>query len=318
MLERVATIQKIADIAEPKVAEAFKRVVSQIRSDLQLAAIERALKQGGIAAAIKEIPLDLMTRSLQPEVAKILREVAEAAAQTAPLPSGTQIAFDITSPEVFKYLQTEALNELLNIRQESEAAIRVWMQKGFAEGIHPYDIARGIREYVGLTSNQLQTVDRFRQFWEQVQSGDSSALTKEAAYKLQRAGLPRSAGVIARRGLTSSRLSDIVSRYADKLLRERAIGIARTLTIDASNAGQNALWKQAAKSGLLNENEWEVRWIVAHDDRLCPRCLAMAKMKRPLYGVYPNGVARPTLHPQCRCSEGLVRKTGGLIFRKAA
>src|SRR5207244_4083170 len=103
------------------------------------------------------------------------------------------------------------------------------------------------------------------------------------------------------------RIDKLVDNYADRLLRERAETVARTLTIDASAEGQNALWRQAVDEGLLDPQAWLIEFIASEDERTCPICLELDGQRRPLDGTYPGGQGPPAVHSRCRCSEGLVR-----------
>ncbi|MBZ5497715.1 MAG: hypothetical protein LAP85_15035 [Acidobacteriia bacterium] len=311
-IQNIQGIQRIAKQMEPDIARAFLRTIQQIKDATAISRIEAAIRRRDMAGVLNAIPLQEFEKQFQSDIARTIRDVAEGGAEVAVLPGGITASLNVTNPEVFDFIREATLNPILKIRAESENAIRDSLFKAFTEGVHPYDMARQIREIVGLTANQWETVDRYRLYFEELAGRGAGELGKTALYKIGRGGMARSANVIARQGLTKDRIDKLVANYTDRLIRERAEGIARTLTIDASNAGQGALWTQAVSDGLLRPEEWEVCWIVAHDDRLCPRCRGMETMRRDINGVYPNGIARPTLHPNCRCSEGLVRKVRGL------
>lgn len=85
----------------------------------------------------------------------------------------------------------------------------------------------------------------------------------------------------------------------------RADLIARTETMIAANEGQRQSWDQAVDEGLLTGNE-KVAWIVTPIDP-CPECEALDGATRDLDGEYPDpGGDGPPLHPNCRCTEGIV------------
>ena len=94
------------------------------------------------------------------------------------------------------------------------------------------------------------------------------------------------------------------------MIRQRAIKIARTETITAASRGANLLWQDAVQRGFLDASTHEVQFVVTPDDRLCPICIAQKANypRRPINGVYPNGVVGPAIHAQCRCSERIVLK----------
>lgn len=251
-------------------------------------------------AALDVIPLDLITTEMQPKIASIARDIIDASAIEAPLPKGIIASLDLTNAKVYDYLQTGLLNETLKIRAETELAIRSAMSKAFQEGIHPYDIARELREYTGLTANQWATVDRYEDYINKLADRivSSDELSETALRKLERGGLRGVGAFDTRQGLTGERIEKLVDTYKNKLIAERAETIARTITIQASNEGQNALWRQAIERELIDAQEWEAEWIMADDDVTCEECQAMAEERRPVDGTYSNGVKCPPLHPQ--------------------
>ncbi len=85
----------------------------------------------------------------------------------------------------------------------------------------------------------------------------------------------------------------------------RALTIARTETIRASNMGQQELWRAQRNGGRLTGHE-QREWIVTPDDRLCPQCAAMEGALAPFDQAFSNGVMVPPLHPNCRCTIALV------------
>jgi len=83
----------------------------------------------------------------------------------------------------------------------------------------------------------------------------------------------------------------------------RAEVIARTEIMTASNEGRRAGWKQAADDDLISKTARRV-WIASNS--ACKICWPLNETSAPLNGVYENGSKGPPLHPNCRCSEGLV------------
>lgn len=84
----------------------------------------------------------------------------------------------------------------------------------------------------------------------------------------------------------------------------RASVIARTETMTAANEGNREGWRQAVDAGLLTGDERRV-WIATSD--ACPLCEELDAKETDLDGSYPgDGEDGPPLHPNCRCTEGIV------------
>jgi hypothetical protein len=108
--------------------------------------------------------------------------------------------------------------------------------------------------------------------------------------------------------LSQDKIDAMVDRYAQRSLNYRAITIARTETLRASNWGQLESWNQAAAQGLLNKNTVRRMWLTAEDERTCQIC-------EPIPDMNPDGVALdedfdtpdgaitiPPAHVSCRCT----------------
>jgi SPP1 gp7 family putative phage head morphogenesis protein len=87
---------------------------------------------------------------------------------------------------------------------------------------------------------------------------------------------------------------------------DRAEMIARTETMTAANEGQREGWDQAVEEGLLTGDE-KREWIATGDEGVCDECDALDGEVTDLDGQYPgDGGDGPPLHPNCRCTEGIV------------
>lgn len=140
--------------------------------------------------------------------------------------------------------------------------------------------------------------------------------TNPRAAKWARAHAAESAKSISE--TTEQRIKDaIASVHEGKGLREgyhivldaiggevRASMIARTETMAAANEGNREGWRQATEVGLLTGDERKT-WIATSD--ACPECQDLDEQETDLEGSYPgDGEDGPPLHPNCRCTEGIV------------
>jgi SPP1 gp7 family putative phage head morphogenesis protein len=108
-------------------------------------------------------------------------------------------------------------------------------------------------------------------------------------------------------------LDELYDEILDAVGNEaRAELIARTEVMRAANEGQREGWRQATDEGLLSGDE-RTAWIATGDATVCPLCDELDGAERDMDGEYPDpGGDGPPLHPNCRCTEGIV---GG--FRSA-
>lgn len=197
------------------------------------------------------------------------------------------IAFDAVDPEAVAWARERSGALIREVTDETLRSVRVIITRAFTEGMPPRTAARLIRNVVGLTERQTQSTLNFR-----------GRLLEKAA-KLKAAG---------KRAPTSTVIEERTRRYTAKLIRRRALVIARTETIAAANEGQRRLWLQAVKKGFLKDTV-QREWITTPDDRLCERCAPMDEQRVGLGELFKpetgKGVMSPPLHPNCRCAVAL-------------
>jgi SPP1 gp7 family putative phage head morphogenesis protein len=165
-------------------------------------------------------------------------------------------------------------NYVWRISKQTRAAINLIVERSIREGIAPLDAARLIRQVVGLNASQANAVMNYRV-------------------------------ELLADGVDLERAARQVARYADRLLRERAITIARTEVMGALNAGSQETWRQAREKGLLSANAVK-EWMVTPDELLCEICAPLAGQRVPLDGTFSTGQTQPPAHPRCRCTAAAI------------
>ena len=216
---------------------------------------------------------DIGVVNLELTSASIQREFAEAA-ETLRRLTLEVMRFEnlrlgpMANPHAVLIANRQAARFVTRVGEETRTAIRAAIVEGVRGGASPAQVAKQIQVVVGLTERQTRAVENLR-----------------------------------RKGATEAQ----VARYAKKLLKQRATTIARTETIAAANAGQQAAWQDAQRQGLL-PRDIKRTWITTKDDRLCDHCRAVGgqvvgidePFRTPL-----GAVMNPPLHPNCRCAIAL-------------
>lgn len=273
-------LHQIADKMAPTMRNAFLKAVAALQGSIVLSQVEAALSTGNVEAAMGSIDWPVLVTEIA-VVETILSGVAERAgvvgAESLATNMGIGYGFDLVNEAAVDWAKQHAGELITEITEESRKAIRAIIVDAIENGGHPRDTAIKIRQYIGLTEKDSRAV---LNYWKK--------LSQES-------------------DLSAKQVNDMADSYARKLLRDRAETIARTETINASANGQRKLWEKAAANGDLKG--FERKWIVTPDDRLCVRCSAMKGQRAPIGGTYQNGSNGPTLHPRCRCAEGLVEIT---------
>ena len=200
------------------------------------------------------------------------------------------IRFDRTNQSAVAWAERHAAELVTDITKETRIALRNIVTRAFIEQMPPRMAARQIVRTIGLTERGEEAVANLR------------------ATLMSSPGKRVMAGKIAIRvpakGIGRAQLDRALTAYAERLTKQRALLIARTETIAASNEGQRQLWQQAVQNGQLPRSAERV-WIATGDKRTCPICSRLDGEMAPLNGLFAGAYDGPPAHPGCRCSQGI-------------
>lgn len=235
--------------------------------------------------------IDEGLRSLTGRYLTIIEEAGEASASAATSRQDIRAArwvlhFDKTNPHAAAYAELYAAELVTGVSAGTKAAVRAAITEAFMLGISPADTARLIQSQVGLTSLQAEAVRNLRK------------RMLDSPGKVIKAGKTRIR--IPKSGATNDLIARRQKQYADRLLKQRAVNIARTETVKAANEGQRQLWLQAQKEGLLDKDA-QKEWLTTPNP--CPICEPLAGETAPIDQAYPSGYLQPPAHPGCKCSQ---------------
>lgn len=327
-------IHEAAAKMEPSAAKAFLQAIEQLKGKINLSDLEEALAAGRINDAVTLVNAQDLENLLRgkgmprkstvftDQLVKAFEGGAIAAHGLLPKELQVNAAFNLLNPRAVQYVEQWTGRLITEVGVSTQQAVTEMVMKGFQEGLSPATQARYIRRMVGLTTKQFRAVDNFRLQLEQQRNipydefGRAMAITPADQRRLS---APERA--IVRRhmkegNLNQKNIDKMVDRYHASLIHKRAKDIARTETLNGSNAGQHELWKQMLDDKLLSEDARR-RWVVTPDDRLRPSHAAIP-------GMNPDGVKinerfntpfGPVIGPHdgnselinCRCAVSLSR-----------
>lgn len=298
----------VADTLEPKLRSAFLKAAQELQKSAAVQKFVKAIQQGNLKAALdalgsakfavkfapaaqvfkdifKQTTEKAMNRLLRVSRANKVEALWEASGPHSVLKkTSAGIRFDIKNPLTETAAVKHGAQLVTQVSAETRKAIADLTRRAFAEGIPADQIGRMIRPLIGLTSRQTQAVMNARAGW-------------EAA------------------GLTGDALEQRASKYANKLLRQRAEMIARTESIRAANAGQLEAWDEAVTEGLLQPERTKRVWSSAGEGKslsgigTCDICMNLTGKEAPLDKPFESSdiglIMHPPAHPNCRCSTNL-------------
>lgn len=279
-----AGVYAVADRLQPKIRDQWLAAVQRVQNKTKLAMLSRAIVERGLTTdvfrAIDTFGEELST--LVGTLGVVVERGAAAAEQQIAERIGISGMFNIVSPRAIEAARLEGARLIVEVTDQTKQAVRMVITRAMREGIPPREAAELIRPLVGLTERQAGAVFNYR-------------------------------GSLAAAGQATDRIGGLANTYAERLHRQRALLIARTETIRASNSGQQAAWEAAEESGLLT-GVTEKRWSAAPSERTCPICRALDKQRIPLRGVFTSikgQIDKPPAHPACRCR--MVLLIGGKV-----
>jgi len=183
-------------------------------------------------------------------------------------------AFDVLNDRGLRFLQQHAARRVVEITDATREALRVLLAEMHAQGVPVGQQVARIKQTVGLTTQQVRTVEALR-----------SRLDED--------------------GVAPARVERLVERKVQDLRRQRALLIARTETAFAASAGQRESWRQMVDGGLFAAEEASRVWMTAEDEATCPICEPLDGQERGLDEAFVTEdgepIEEPPAHPACRC-----------------
>lgn len=220
---------------------------------------------------------------------ELMSEVIRSAEQAyRDLPAGISVRyrFNAKDARAVSWAENRAGGMIVQIGQETLASVRQIIARALARGGGVDLAAREISRVVGLHDRWQRAVENF--YGREVARLSPLVGPDVAILRAQEAALA----------------------YHDRLVRARALNIARTEILAAQNIGQVLSWYQAADAGALDIATAEKEWVVGPDGwrgiDVCDECMELAGQRVPMGSVFSNGEFMPPLHPNCRCTLNLI------------
>lgn len=258
----------------PTTRRAFEQAIETLKQELDVYELARAFARGEQWTDV----LDDLPRYLRPLanfIEAILLQSGEGEIHLFAQEANIDIDWDVFAEDAVEFAKEHSSRLIKAITEQQRKAVRAIVANGVRGGEPPIDVARAVRDVVGLDPRLATAVQNYR------------------------------ASLVAQ-GRDPKDVAARASAYARRLVAYRSRTIARTETLWANNMGRSRVWVAARDTGLLT-TEAVRRWSTSRDERTCPICAPMNGALAPLDGYWtlPNGkqVQIPNeSHPNCRCS----------------
>ena len=185
-------------------------------------------------------------------------------------PGGKILAMTLParSPTVQAYVEAYRRNKVAELSQEQMEAISEILVDAAKTGASPQEMARSIKQTVGLTANQAQQVMNYRR---ELEAGSAAALDRQLRDRRYDSLITRE--IDGGAPLTHDEIDRMVDAYHRRYVAYRAATIARTEGVGAANNGQ-----AAAIQEILDQNPGMTvikTWMAHLDERTRPDHRAM-------------------------------------------
>lgn len=309
--EERARIESLLNGYSRYVRDQFTSFLQSTRDPAVLDRVAAAIRDGRIADAhaIVDSYVVRMGDALVSRIPTVGQQEAEAlASQEGLSTTGVAISFNSTSPEVEMAQQRNRLQFIVQMTQDQRMTVNQALTQGAREGQGPEEIARSIRDSIGLSSYQQQMVTNYRRALE---SNNRDALERALRDRRYDRGFENAIenDVI----LPADRIDTMVGRYRERLLQLRGETIARTEAGRIVEQTRNISAYQAADKAGVPYSFVVKQWMATSDSRTRDTHSQMSGQARLLEDAFDSPSGAYLMHPHdsdapaaevinCRCS----------------
>lgn len=271
MAEDRDILNRIADALQLTLARRMEAALRWLRANAAGDIAYQAARGGPEAAAdaLPERYKDILTTALKPVDAGFQaggNSTIERAFDRDAKAKLIAVDFDARNDRVLGWLATYKMNLIREITDSQRDAIRVVVASNVGADYGPDDTARRLRrdlqETLGLTSAQAEHVINYRRELENLQSGALARSLRDRRYDRTVAK-----AIETGTNLTGDQIQAMVDAYQRRYIAYRAMTIARTESLRATNLGSNAALREAVETGALGEVVIRKTWIATRDAR---------------------------------------------------
>lgn len=267
----------IADAAVQRLTTLWQGLFLDLRGALRQPPLETALdvhllEGRSHIAQVVERTLEVPARTVLPVLAQeVVTQVEQVMAPEISRLAQRPVTPFQDLPRTQAWLQHEIGSQIRDISQTTLRTVQQVLREGVQAGHHPRQLARSVREVIGLTPQQQRSLE--------VLKG-----------RLQGMGLPE------------TQIQRQVQRATETALSRRALTVARTEALSLSNRAAYENLLQSTEAGFVDASRIRRHWLLTSG--ACALCIELANTYSEGVGLYqPFGdVMTPPLHPNCRCS----------------
>src|SRR5690606_1320482 len=142
----------------------FLAIVERIRDGVRIREIEEALRVGDLPAALDRVDWTKFSEASATVLRRSIERAVKAGARLTGRGAPTiavGIAFDLDSSFARAWIESHAAERVVQITNETRAAVRNRILRGFQQQKPTLQIAREVRDVIGLTRRMEAALERF-------------------------------------------------------------------------------------------------------------------------------------------------------------
>lgn len=300
-------LDRLLTAVEAELGREWVDTVAWLRDQNALDDVEARLVAGDVAGAVQGVE-DAATRYAAAVADGYLVAGQAAAAWLDGLVDDALVTFDGTNQRAVLWAQRNQIQLRGGVTLEQREVIRGAIADGVGAGRNPREVARDIRDSLGLTETQRQHVASYRRALEDGDFGN--ALGRELRDGRSDKLLRR----LAREGeaLSPAQVDKMVERYHRNYVAHRAETIARTEALRAVHQGADEAFAQAVDLGQIDRDQLEFEWLAGSPPRTRDWHASMSGQVRAYGEPFKSGQGYALMYPgdpsapvsetaRCRC-----------------
>lgn len=295
-------LMEIVRQLEPALGYTWYKTIAALKGKIDVEALQSIIESGNTQQIA-----DLLTQD--PDVMAAMKfslsqAILNAAIASSGVMSPAALVFlrqDSANPEAVRVMEEQSARLVQQVNQGIRELIAQVGSNGLQSGIGPAEMARQIRDNIGLTASQYQAVANYRR---ELETGKSGALNR--ALRDARFDRTVQAAIDGGKTLPADVVDKLVGRYRERYIIYRSEVIARNEALTALAQGRRLSWLNAIQQGVVSAKELRKFPHTARDERVCPICAPVPSMNPNGVGIdddyeTPDGPDQIPFHIQCRC-----------------
>ena len=277
MARKRKTLLDLLDEFEPSIRKAFQQALANIRSDVQMAALEAAIASGNVDVALGAIGLDASYFRPLDEALRAAHiaggDFAIAGVKAAGARQGVKVTgmFDSRNFRAEGILRQWSSDKIVEIAESTREAVREALTDAITRGTSPRSAALNLVGRVGpggVRTGGIVGLDGQKAAWvrnmgDDLRNLDNSYFTRKLRDR-RFDGLVRRA-IKAGKPVSEADIARITARYTGRLQKLRSEAIARTELLGSLHAAQAEGLQQMVDSGQVNSDAITNKWDASSD-----------------------------------------------------